>query len=99
MTMSNRVPIVGIVSTTYLTREAAKSALDSILGRIIPGLSGGRAVSAATALLYSAATDGEGRDKLAATAALLILLGDEYDHFMAKPDLAVERTADRMKSV
>ncbi len=51
-------------------------------------------------LLYSAATKQDmTRDKLAATAALLAILGAEYDHFMAKPDLALERIASRLKSV
>jgi hypothetical protein len=224
MTHSARLPVLGVVSTTYLTRGAAKSALDGVLGQLIPGLSGGRTVSGAAAqvkrellqyvashyyspvnfdqhfdgdleyvsdaivyasqkkgtkgdrqlivaaaenvagiaggiiggaagsvampvagtvggatigvvagkgavgvgyqlfrkakwvykkvkgtqgvhrneaaaILYSAAVDGQGTDKLAATAALLIILGDEYEHFMGKPDLAVERIANRLKSV
>lgn len=55
----------------------------------------------AAELLYYAATQADaGRDQLASTAALLLLLGSEYDKVMATPeDDAIARIAARMKSV
>ena len=53
----------------------------------------------AAALLYAAATSGQGTDKLAATAALLISLGAAAEDVMASPERAVSRSAGRIKSV
>ena len=53
----------------------------------------------AASILYFAATELDGRDHLAATAALFLILGDEYEHFMAKPDLGVDRIAAGLKSL